>query len=186
MKGRLSLICHGPTPANRAGRFPADEALEEKAANEAGRLLPRLGTVDRVLTSPALRARQTAMALSPDHIVEPGLDECGYGRWQGRRIADLGDAEPENLALWMTDFAAAPHGGEAFSSVFERVGAWLDGRLGERGHSVAVTHATVVRAAVLHVLGAPPQAFWTIGVEPFAITEMTTDGRRWQLRFPAG
>ncbi len=90
--------------------------------------------------------------------------------------------KPEALALWMTDFSAAPHGGETLLSVLDRVGSWLDARLGDGGHAVVVTHATVVRAAMLHVLGAPTQAFWRMDVEPFSITEMTTDGKRWQLR----
>lgn len=184
MKGRLSLICHGPTIANREGRFPADEPLEERAAGRA-EALPQFGTIDRVWTSPALRARQMASVLLPDPVVEASLDECGFGRWKGRRLSELGDAEPEALALWMSDFSAAPHGGETFASVFARVGGWLDSRIGDRGHGVAVTHASVVRAAILHVLDAPSQAFWKIDVEPFAITEMTTDGRRWQLRLPA-
>lgn len=182
MKGRVSLICHGPTISNREGRFPADEPLEERAAGKAGHLPPRLGSVGSVWTSPALRARQTAAELSATYVVEARLGECDYGRWQGLRIADLSETEPEALALWMADFSAAPHGGEALLSVFERVGSWMDARLGDSGHAVVVTHATVVRAAILHILGAPPPAFWRIDVEPFSVTEMTTDGRRWQLR----
>ena len=182
MKGRLSLICHGPTISNREGRFPADEPLEERAASQVDRLLPRLGSIGSVSTSPALRARQTAAALSREYTVEPRLRECDYGRWQGLSIADLAETEPEALALWMTDFSAAPHGGETLLSVLDRVGSWLDARIGDSGHAVVVTHATVVRAAILHILGAPTQAFWRMDVEPFSITEMTTDGNRWQLR----
>ena len=183
MKGRLSWICHGPTRANREGCFPDDEPLEPKALE---RIQPtsRFGTVDRAWTSPALRACQTAAALGLECTTESSFRECDYGRWQGRPITELHETDPEALSQWMLDFDAAPHGGESLSAVLARVGAWMKAHIGDGGHTVVVTHATVIRAAILHVLQAPPPAFWTIDIEPLGIVEMTSDGRRWQLRFP--
>lgn len=184
MKARLSWICHGPTEANRKGCFPDDEPLERKAAQRAELPSARLGSIDRIWTSPALRARQTAAILSPDAILEAALRECDYGEWRGKSLAELHESDPESLALWMTDLDVAPHGGEALSAVTLRVGEWMGHHLHDAGHTVVVTHASVIRAAVLNVLQAPLSAFWTIDVEPFGLVEMTSDGRRWQLRFP--
>ncbi|NLS01703.1 histidine phosphatase family protein [Rhizobium sp. P38BS-XIX] len=184
MKLRLSWICHGPTEANRKGRFPDDEPLEEKAPERARFSGAALGSIDRLLTSPALRAQQTATLWDMDATLEAALRECDYGRWKGRSLADLYESEPESLSLWMTDPDAAPHGGESQSGVSHRVGAWMEEHLGGTGHTVAVTHASIIRAAILHVLRAPASAFWTIDVEPFGLVQMTSDGRRWQLRFP--
>lgn len=184
MKARLSWICHGPTQANRKGCFPDDEPLEAKVSQRDDLPSFRLGAVDRIWTSPALRARQTATVLGLDASPELALRECDYGNWQGRSLAELHDSDPGSLALWMTDLSAVPHGGESLSAVTGRVAEWMGHRLGDAGHTVAVTHATVIRAAVLHVLQAPPPAFWAIDIEPFGIVEMTSDGRRWQLRFP--
>ncbi|MBB5576822.1 MULTISPECIES: histidine phosphatase family protein [Rhizobium] len=183
MKGRLSWICHGPTRANREGRFPGDEPLEAKAL-ERIQLPSGLATVDRAWTSPALRARQTAAACGLDVREELSFRECDYGRWQGRPITELHESDPEALTQWMLDFDAAPHGGEPLSAVLARVGDWMKTHIGDGGHTVVVTHATIIRAAILHVLQAPPAAFWTIDIEPLGIVEMTSDGRRWQLRFP--
>jgi broad specificity phosphatase PhoE len=185
VRGRLSWICHGLTASQRAGRFPADEPLEEVAAEMARLLVPRLGTIDRLWTSPALCARQTAQVLQPDAGIEDAFRECDYGRWRGLRIGEIHDAEPENLARWMTDFSATPHGGEPLAAVFERVGGWMDAHIADAGHSAVIAHSSVIRAAALHALGAPPEAFWRIDVEPLSVTEMTSDGRRWQLRFSA-
>lgn len=183
MKARLSWICHGPTEANRKGYFPDDEPLEEKAVQRAELPSARLGSIDRVWTSPALRARQTAAILSPDAILDVALRECDYGDWRGKSLAELHGSDANSLALWMTDLEAAPHGGESLSAVMLRIGEWMGHHLHDAGHSVVVTHASVIRAAVLHVLQAPPSAFWTIDVEPFGLVEMTSDSRRWQLRF---
>ena len=184
MRGRLSWICHGPTEANRTSRFPDDEPLEVKAARQAKLPFAKLGTIDRIWTSPMLRARQTAALLGLDAGLEAAFRECEYGDWRGRSLAELHESDPESLVLWLTDFDAAPHGGESLSAVALRIGEWMGNHLHDAGHTVVVTHASVIRAAVLHVLQAPPSAFWTIDIEPFGVVEMTSDGRRWQLRFP--
>ena len=101
---------------------------------------------DRCLTSPALRARQTAEALQLDATVEPILRDCDYGRWAGLSFAHVQAQEPAALADWMRDPAAAPHGGEAILSIIKRVGAWLDAQSGLPGKTVAITHASVIRA----------------------------------------
>ncbi|TXI12428.1 MAG: histidine phosphatase family protein [Rhizobium sp.] len=184
MKARLSWICHGPTRANRRGCFPIDEPLEVKVLQRSELPSPRFGTIDRVWTSPALRARQTASVFGLDAVADAALRECDYGNWRGLSLAELHERDAESLALWMMDMSAAPHGGETLSEVATRVVEWMTTHVEDAGHTVAITHASVIRIAVAHVLQAPPAAFWSIDVEPFGIVEMTSDGRRWQLRFP--
>ena len=64
----------------------------------------------------------------------------------------------------------------------------LDGDLAERlredGHTIAVTHAAVIRAAVVTALGAPAQSFWRIDIEPLSRIALRSDNRRWVLRVP--
>jgi broad specificity phosphatase PhoE len=45
----------------------------------------------------------------------------------------------------------------------------------------AVTHAEVVKAAVVHALGAPLAAFWRIDSSPLALTELHAHDGRWTL-----
>jgi broad specificity phosphatase PhoE len=179
---RLTFVCHGATASNRTATFPGDEPLEEKAIQQTRMLVRLLDRADHVWTSPALRARQTAELLSFDGEPDAILRDCDYGRWSGRTMMDIQATEPENLAAWMTDATAAPHGGESFSALSERAGLWMDRRLGDSGHTIAITHASVIRAALLHVLQAPLSAFWKIDVEPLSIVQMSGEGRRWALR----
>jgi broad specificity phosphatase PhoE len=59
-----------------------------------------------------------------------------------------------------------------------RVGAWIEAQ-GERdGTVVAVAPASVVRAAVVAALEAPPAAFWRIDVAPGAVTELHVSAGR--------
>jgi broad specificity phosphatase PhoE len=47
---------------------------------------------------------------------------------------------------------------------------------------VAVTHAAVVRAAVVVTLGAPPAGFWRIDVAPLTATVLRGGPGRWTVR----
>jgi broad specificity phosphatase PhoE len=182
MTTRIMLVCHASTAATRAGAFPADEPIDAAGAAKAVSLAGRLRTSDRAWTSPALRARQTAQALGLDAAVEPALRDCDYGRWSGRRLAEIEAGEPGALAAWLADPASAAHGGEDGSALLERVAGWLDDRGQDLGRTVAVTHAAVIRAAIVHVIRATPHSFAHIDVAPLSITLLTYHGGHWRLR----
>lgn len=182
---RLTLICGGPTAATRRAAFPLEEPLEDGAHARAARIaLPR--RAERIWTSPALSARQTAAAFGLNAAEHFALRDQEFGAWAGTSLAELQARAPRDLAAWLADPDATPHGGESVTDVVRRVAALMEGLLGERGHTLAVTHAAVIRAALLAVLGAPVSAFRCIDVEPFSIVELTGDGRRWHWRAPAG
>jgi broad specificity phosphatase PhoE len=182
MPTRLTLICHGATTATRSGAFPDDEPLEERAFARAAALKPMLRRAGRAWTSPALRAWQTAAALELDAVEEPALCDVDAGRWAGRRLQEIQAEEPDGVIAWLADPDAAPHGGEALSALLRRAAAWLDARAGDGGHGIAVTHASVIRAAILHVLAAPASSFWRVDIAPLSVVELSHDGRRWAWR----
>jgi broad specificity phosphatase PhoE len=182
MTSRVTLICHGATTAVRTAAFPAHEPLHERAAAAATRLAGVLRRIDHALTSPALRARQTAAALSLDATEDAMLRDCDYGRWTGRRLSDVEEEEPDAVASWLTDAQAAPHGGESLAALHDRTAAWLGRRGRDGGHVVAVTHAAVIRAAIVHAIGAPLSSFWRIDITPLSLTDLRWNNGLWTLR----
>jgi broad specificity phosphatase PhoE len=181
MTVRLRLLCHAPTSAVRTSAFPADEALDPQGRRQLAKFSKKSLGADRIWTSPALRTRQTAEALQLGATVEPTLRDCDYGRWAGRSLDEVQAQESNAVAEWLRDLEAAPHGGESIHEVTERVALWLDTRIGSSGRIVAVTHASVIRAAIMHALGAPPQSFWRIDVAPLSVTTLHRNDRRWNL-----
>jgi broad specificity phosphatase PhoE len=179
---RLTMICSGVTLATRKGGFPLDEPLERQALASASVIGGALRRADHVWTSPALRARQTAEAMSLKPSIEPLLADQGHGSWAGRSFEEIQAEQPDGIAAWLGDPDATPHGGESLADVARRGSALMAGLIAERGHTIAVTHASIIRAAMVHVLGAPLSAFWKIDIEPLSITEFRSDGRRWVLR----
>jgi broad specificity phosphatase PhoE len=112
------------TDAMAAGRFPADEPLNDTGRRlvEAVAALELAGDT-RQLTGPERRARQTAQLLGLQAATEPRLADLDCGRWRGEVLANIG---PADLEAWLTEPAHAPHGGESVAELIERVDGWLD------------------------------------------------------------
>ena len=181
MTARLDLLAHGASAATRAARFPDDEALEPAAVGALHALRDRLRPYAQVLTAPARAARETATALGFDAEVEMALSDCDYGRWRGLASKDVAEREPDEFAAWLGNADAAPHGGEFFAALIERVGAWLTQALTHEGATLAITHTAIVRAAIVNALGAESSAFVRIDVAPLSLARLSGHGQRWNL-----
>ena len=135
----------------------------------------------RCLTAPARAARETAQALGFDAEVEMALRDCDYGRWRGLASKAVAEREPDAFATWLGDPASAPHGGESVAALIERTRAWLAQSLAREGATLAVTHAAVVRAAIVNALGASSSAFARIDVAPLSLARLSGQAGRWNL-----
>lgn len=164
----------------RRAAFPVDEPLDDAGRAAAAALAGRLGRGD-AMSSPALRARETAAAAALEAQVEPLIGECDFGSWAGRTLAEVHEEDPDGAGAWMTDPNACPHGGESLSALLARVGGWMSAQAACDGRAIAVTHAGVVKAAVVHALGAPAAAFWRVDVSPLAVTELHAHDGRWTV-----
>jgi broad specificity phosphatase PhoE len=193
---RLVLLRHGPTASTASATFGDDGELTQRGLQQAASVdLPR---VHWSVRSPALVAAATARAVEVQAETDPGLADWDVGRWRGRTLDDLLASEPDGVHAWLTDPAAAPHGGESLNAVLGRTSAWLarvagaapESNVVERaellerrdGTLLAITHAANIRAAVVTALHAPPAAFWALDVAPLGLTELRHRDGRWHVR----
>jgi broad specificity phosphatase PhoE len=181
MTAHLTLLCHAATDATRSASFPADEPVSAEGL-ERLRAMRSLRHFDHCLTSPAERARRTAAELGLAAAIEPALDECDYGRWRGLSFEEVQRREPQALAEWMQDLAKTPHGGESLNALIERVRGWLDLQMATKGVTLAVTHASVIRAAIVVAIEAEARSFWRIDVAPLSMAKLSGHGGRWTLQ----
>ncbi|CAB3806765.1 hypothetical protein LMG28614_06455 [Paraburkholderia ultramafica] len=194
MDTRLLLVSHASRAAQRAGRFPADHPLDARGRAEvetkAVRMRVAIPDAAAAFVSPAVCARDTALALGLAATVDDALADMNYGSWHGRRLADLSVEAPQDLAAWTRDPDAAPHGGESLSQLVKRMGAWLDalddaisgttsGTSKHVHNVVAVTHAPLLRAAIVYALGASPAVFARIEIAPLSVVELRHSQRGW-------
>ncbi|MFJ9818404.1 histidine phosphatase family protein [Streptomyces sp. NPDC101151] len=182
MTSRVTLISPATTPSLRRARFDDGDSIEESAGARARSAAGSLPPAGRVFASPSVRCRETASALGLDASPDPALAGLDMGRWRGRTLEEVGAAEPEAVAGWLADPGAAPHGGESVRVLCARIARWLDTTALADDRTVAVVEPEVVRAVVVHALGAPEAAFWRVDVRPLTATEVTGRSGRWNLR----
>ncbi|MFE2600792.1 histidine phosphatase family protein [Streptomyces sp. NPDC059396] len=185
-------IATSGTVTDTSGTATATDALDPpdaldplglRQAEAVRETFPRTATAT-LYVSPSARCRRTAEVLGLDAAPLPDLAPCAMGRWQGRTLDEVTAAEPESVAAWLSDPAAAPHGGESLRTFHTRVAHWLD-TLGSESagsrHVIAVAEPDIIRAAAVHALGAGPRSFWRIDIQPLSAVELSGRGGRWNL-----
>ncbi|MFD5941740.1 histidine phosphatase family protein [Streptomyces griseus] len=182
MTVRVMLISPAMNAALREARFDGDAPLDRSGRERARAAAGAVPGAGLALSGPSERCRETAEALGLAARTEPVLAGWDLGRWSGRRLDAVTAAEPAQLTAWLGDPSAAPHGGESLRDLVGRIGAWLDSLGGPGapdGDCLAVVEAAVVRAAVVHGLRLPPEAFWRLDVAPLTLTELSGRSGRW-------
>lgn len=158
----LGLLRHGATAWNAEHRLQgrADQPLTAAAqAWLQARTLPARPAFSRIVSSPLLRARQTAAALRLPAEIEGALVEMDWGGYEGRTVAELRAAHGAAFAADEDrGLDLQPPGGESPRAVQRRLLPWLASL--DRP-TLAVTHKGVIRAllALAHgwpMLGRPP------------------------------
>ena len=97
------------------------------------------------------------------------------GSWTGRPWHEL------DVESWRVDPSFDRHGGESLTALLARVGALLDEWHSDRGRVAVVTHASVIKAAVIHALRAPPEAMWSLDIAPGSSTELHSTSSGWRV-----
>ncbi|MEV5014872.1 histidine phosphatase family protein [Streptomyces sp. NPDC053780] len=184
---RVTFVASARSSPLLAERFDDDRPLDQAGWDEvlraAGGLLP-LAAAELRYCSPTPRSRATGDALGFAPLVQLALRECDMGRWRGLTLAEAMAREPSAVDAWLADPWSAPHGGESLLVFISRVGGWLDTRPGGDGDRiVAVAEPSVIRAALVYALRAPPATYWNLDVRPLSTTTLTGRAGRWSLRF---
>ncbi len=173
------LVRHGEHelgPDVLAGRRD-DVGLSEEGRRQVRRLAGRLAAegITALQSSPRTRTRETADAIAlaaglPVEII-PAADEIDFGGWTGKSWGEL-----ESDPLWRrwngARSTARPPGGESMGEASARISAHLGAmrRCHPEGRIAIVSHAEIIRAAVLDTLGLPLDVYQKLEVAPASVT----------------
>lgn len=162
---RLLLVRHGRTAWNVERRVlgRTDLPLDEVGLEQAAALPARIGAVDRVWSSPLLRARQTAQVLG-EPALEPGLQEMDQGELEGLYGEEMAARHGELLRRWREDPTGVRlPGGEAMEEVQARAIAALYRIADESppGATVAVVTHQIVLGTICCALAGEGLVAWT-------------------------
>jgi probable phosphoglycerate mutase len=166
------------------GRMSGAELGENgrEQARQVARLLAGRD-ITAIQSSPQTRARETAQPIAgrtglPIEIAQ-AVDEIDVGDWTGRPFSAL--REDPLWQLWnRARSSARPPRGESMQELQSRVVKHLYQMSSERPDArvVVVSHAEVIRAALLHVLKLPLDEFWRVQVAPASVSTLVIDGDR--------
>lgn len=178
---RLVLVRHAETEASTRGRCygSLDVGLSPLGRSQCAALARALSaeSISAVVTSPRVRAVETATAIAEPHGIEVRFDtdlqELDFGELEGRTYDEIAASQPELYAQWMTQPTRVRFpGGEGYADLANRAAravrslrAELDGRT-----AVAVTHGGVVRAVLSSVLAIPTERIFRIAVDPASVS----------------
>lgn len=149
----LYVVRHGETEWSKSGRHTSvtDLSLTDAGLGQAERLQGRLDPdqFGLVLSSPRLRARQTAERAgfvgNASPVTDPNLAEWHYGDYEGRTSAEIHRDRPD-WQLW-TD--GCP-GGETPQEVVERINRVIERvRDSEVGQAICFGHGHALRVLAL-------------------------------------
>jgi alpha-ribazole phosphatase len=150
----LYLVRHGRTAANKEGLLQGrlDPPLDEVGRRQAAAIAAMVGDVDEVISSPLVRARETAEFFGREPTIDEQWIEIAYGEYEG---TPAGEVPPEVWQSWRENSDFRTRGGESFGDLERRVRAACEGlldRMGERD-IVVVSHVSPIKAAVAWGLG---------------------------------
>lgn len=169
---------HERVGAMLCGRIPG-VTLGPQGRDQARRLAERFAreTIASVQTSPLERARETAepIASQADCALElnDAIVEIDFGAWSGRTFDDL-SRDPGWTQWNAARGVGRPPGGETMLGAQARIVSAME-RLREayRERSVVlVSHADVIKAALLYHLGLPLDAHARFDVDPASISTL--------------
>ena len=180
---RILLVRHGECAGNREGRFRGrvDFPLNETGLAQARALAGALKSVplDRIFTSPLLRARQTADCLAEGRDlpveVREGFTNVALGPWEGRLKEEIAQECPVEWSLWLhhPERLRLPQG-ETLGDVARRALSNLEHLVRTYPGSTfaVVTHRTVLKPLLATCLGMAEPSFWRTHVETASISRL--------------
>ncbi|MFD3440698.1 histidine phosphatase family protein [Streptomyces sp. NPDC058685] len=173
----LTFLC-ATAPAPLTDTRLGDGPRSRRAVRGAAAAIAALPPHSLAVRSPSTRCALTAHSLGLETAREPRLRDLDYGRWYGSTIGDIVADDPFGLSAWLTDPDATPHGGESVRELCRRTAHWLSSVPSDAGHVLAVTEPAVIRASLVHAMGAPARAFWHLDV-PSCVLSLTSRDGRW-------
>lgn len=160
--------------------------------SEAGRLQCELAArllasfdVQRIVTSPLLRATETAEILAASLRVEvgvdPDLEEVRFGRWQGLTYDEI-RGDPVYRAFMRDPTTERTPGGETLLDVQRRGVSGLS-RVAAGERVLFVSHGDIIRTALCHFMAIPVTEFRRVRVDNCGISAVTLYGEHAEVKF---
>jgi len=184
---QILLIRHAHSTANLKAILAGQDktvGLSDRGMEEAQLLATYLHSlvetgfgINRVVTSPLLRARQTIAPFLSSHkgiesIRDSGMIEMDYGSWSGKKLATL-SKRPLWGEIQLRPSTVRFPDGESFLEMASRSSEAVNTLALPGKTTIFVSHGDVIKAIVAGHLGLHLDQFQRIAIEPASITKIS-------------
>jgi len=168
----VEFIRHGePVGGSRYRGHGIDDPLTERGWKQMWNGVGSAGHWDIILTSPLARCADFAHRLGEERKIPvrilDDLREIGFGAWEGMTKEQLLETRPEEFRRFYEDpIAYPPEKAERVEDFFNRISLCYDLFLNEflEKKILVVAHAGVIRAALMHAIGAGPGQMYNLEI----------------------
>jgi broad specificity phosphatase PhoE len=168
---RVTLVRHGATEWSASGQHTSrtDIGLTEAGREAARTLAARLAGREfaLVLSSPLVRARETAALAGIDPQIDPDLAEIDYGEYEGRTTPEIRQERP-GWTVWRD---GSP-GGETPAQAGDRVDRVIARVLAAEGDVALFAHGHILRILAARWVGLPPERGAGFALDTASISEL--------------
>jgi broad specificity phosphatase PhoE len=167
--GRVTLVRHGQTERSARGAYSGrlDFDLTDAGREQARRCAERLAGagVDAVITSPLVRARDTAQQIAATTgaplRVDDRLIEVDYGPFEGLDREGAREKFGQAFTDWREDpFGSPVDGMEPLAEALRRAGAATRDALAACEHPVLVGHQGILRIVLIALGQLAPEDYF--------------------------
>ena len=193
LRGAVMLMRHGETDWNREGRVMGRNPIElnerGRAQVEAAARFARTIKPDLIVTSPLVRARQSAELMSAglggvEIVEEAAISEVLYGRWEGMVYHELIE-DPYYAEYRKSPVEHPTPGGETIPQVqargVEAVMRTLRDHAGRR--IMFVSHGDIIRTVLCHFMGLELGYFHRLRIDNASLSSIQVSGKFAELKF---
>lgn len=169
----LILVRHGRTALNLGHKLQGriDQPLDKVGLSQAVEIAKVLTDIDRVISSPLMRATQSAAALGKPVEIDQRFVELDYGSFDGLLQSDV---PGETWRKWRDDKNFRPPNGETLVELDLRVRQAVielveDART---KNIVVVSHVSPIKAIIAWSLGSDVGASWRMLLDRASISRI--------------
>ena len=160
---KVYIVRHCETDGNALKIFQGhtDNDINEMGAKQLVAVGEKFKSIplDRIYTSPLIRAHKTALAISKSRntplFVDPGLIEINGGVYEGKTFSELKNTYPDFAEMWESKtWEFAPENGETMPEAYNRIWNTVTKIVKENeGKTIAiVSHGFVTRSLFCRIL----------------------------------
>jgi|ECHvirMinimDraft_2_1075157.scaffolds.fasta_scaffold00287_2 broad specificity phosphatase PhoE len=181
------FIRHGESEANAKGIYPNDSTpLTPRGVDQAKALAKAMTgiKVEAIISSPALRATQTAEQLASELGLRVEVDdrfrEVGLGSLVGKNVASIPERDVELMDEYYRD--GTKYGIEKLKQLQGRLLSGISEiQEGGKKSVIIVSHQAPIRAAISMAVGATDKWLARIPVDNASISVMKFEGGRFSI-----